>query len=158
MSCFFLLLAGIVGASYAGTWRQLYPASSPPVRMFAGVTYDEVLGRLIMFGGTPDFSRTVFFNDTWQWDGQNWTEVATPHRPGPRHSMFIAYDPDRQVVVLYGGAGNGFAWGDMWEFNGTDWSQVFPPSTPGPRSEGAMVYDRARSKMVLYGGHISGAG
>lgn len=112
-----------------------------------------------MFGGTPHFDRVQFFNDTWEWDGADWSQVSVAHTPPARHAAYMAYDSDRHVVVLYGGQhgfGSGSSWGDMWEYDGSDWRQIFPLHTPGERGEGAMAYDRVRHVLVLYGGHIGG--
>jgi Putative metal-binding motif len=144
------------GPIAAGEWTQLSPTHSPPMRMFAGMAYDESRSRLVLFGGTPDSSRTLRYGDTWEWDGSDWHEVVTVHSPPPRFAMFMAYDPDRRLVVLYGGQPglfSGVSWGDTWLYDGTDWRQIFPTPTPGLRGDGAMAYDRARHVMVLYGGH-----
>jgi len=58
LSCF------SAGLAAAAQWTQMFPADSPPARMCAGMAYDESRNRLVVFGGTPDFSRKSFFNDT----------------------------------------------------------------------------------------------
>ena len=42
----------------------------------------------------------------------------------------MAYDPDRRVVVLYGGSVSRENVGDTWEWNGTTWTQS--SFVPGP--------------------------
>ena len=145
-----------IGPVVAAEWTQLAPAHSPPPRMFAGMAYDESRGRLVLFGGASAFAQAPFLGDTWEWDGSDWHEVVTAHAPPARYAMFMAYDPDRRVVMLYGGQLQLFdrvPFGDTWFYDGTDWRQLSTTPTPGLRGNGAMAYDRARHVMVLYGGH-----
>ncbi|HZI29542.1 MAG TPA: kelch repeat-containing protein [Gemmatimonadaceae bacterium] len=68
-------------------------------------------------------SLNAFRSDVW--NGTSWTSVAGTN-PSPRGSHAMAYDRDRDRVVLYGGEAmpNGPLLSDTWEFNGTSWSQV----------------------------------
>ena len=57
-----------------------------------------------MFGGFVAGGTDI--NDTWEWDGTNWTlrqAANTPGAPGPRGAHRLVYDPDRQQVVMFGG-------------------------------------------------------
>ena len=95
--------------------------------------------------------------ETWQWNGTAWSQVTTAHSPPARQFAAFAYDPVRQVSVLFGGEAMQVPLGDTWEFNGTDWSQVSPSVSPSIRMDGSMTYDSGRQRMVLFGGR-AGAG
>lgn len=89
--------------------------------------------------------------------------------PVPRSGAAIAYDENRDVLVMFGGAVNGVTpVGDTWTWDGTCWTQrhpaVSPPlnafgpqTTPGratkPQSfPGLLMADDAASgSLVLYG-------
>jgi hypothetical protein len=90
-----------------------------------------------------------------------WNEVTTSPAPSPRVDHAMAYDPQRGVVVLYGGSACGGGPGcsdetildDLWEWDGTRWTESIPVgTTPGPRTRHALVYDPTRGKVVLIGG------
>ena len=72
--------------------------------------------------------------------------------PGPRASNLMAYDDDRDRVVLLGGYTPAGYLNETWEFDGARWLQRTPATSPPPRDAGAMVYDLARGRMVLFGG------
>ena len=92
------------------SWLQLAPVATPPGRIWSGMVFDEARNRLVLFGGAVDYSRSASLNDTWEWDGSAWTEVATPTDPPVRHDLYLAYDSNRQKTVLYGGS-SGFGSG-----------------------------------------------
>jgi cysteine-rich repeat protein len=85
-----------------------------------------------------------------------WELVPSIPSPSPRSGAAQAYDPQREITVLFGGDTTLNA--DVtWEFNGTRWSQAQPARNPGARRHATMVYDRARTRMVLFGGFGGGA-
>jgi hypothetical protein len=68
----------------------------------------------------------------------------------------LAYDSNRQTIVLNGGLGPPFdnnnptSYGDTWEWNGS-WKRI-EASGPPARDHHAMAYDRERKVVVLFGG------
>lgn len=54
-----------------GNWRQLSPAYSPSERGKPAMGYDPVRKRIVLYGGVDADKNEL--NDTWEWDGQNWT-------------------------------------------------------------------------------------
>src|SRR5262245_3511163 len=90
--------------------------------------------------------------------GGVWTQLHPPTALPGRAWRASAYDEDRHVVVVFGGADscqtrNGQ--GDTWEFDGLDWHQVLTPTSPSPRYWGGLAYDSNRKRMVLFGGYAS---
>ncbi len=91
---------------------------------------------------------------TYLFDGSRWLPKETAHSPGPRVGTALAYDPQRQVVVMFGGVdSDGLRNNDVWEFNGVDWTQKSGAAGPVGRSEPSMVYDGARKQLLVIGGH-----
>ena len=65
------------------------------------LAYDNARGRVILFGGFtgPSFS----LSDTWEWDGNVWTQRTPATSPPARGDHALAYDSARGRVVLFGG-------------------------------------------------------
>lgn len=74
------------------------------------MVFDDSKKRVLLFGGAGG---STLFNDTWEWDGDNWTQ-RQDIGPGARAFAAIAYDSQRQRTVLFGGAGQTL-FGDTWE-------------------------------------------
>lgn len=71
-------------------------------------------------------------NETWKWDGTNWTLLHPRFAPSPRTVQVMAYDPiSQQVIVLNGGHANGDpAQQDMWAWDGNTWTELHPTTLP----------------------------
>ncbi len=85
------------------TQWTLRATDGPTARMAHAVVYDSARGVTVLFGGwhwVP--SHLEDLGDTWEWDGNTWTQRATDG-PSPRHDHAMAYDSARGVTVLYGG-------------------------------------------------------
>ena len=67
-----------VPSAMADDWTQKLPASSPSGRKGQAMAYDSAHGQVVLFGGYDNRNR---FNDTWVWDGTNWTQKGTPSTP-----------------------------------------------------------------------------
>lgn len=130
------------------------PQGQGPVwRNFAGAAFDSKRNRLVIYGGVQD--RNSRMEDTWEWDGQNWTQFTVPG-PGFREGAAVAYDEARGTTVLFGGSNEQFEiLGDTWAWDGIQWTQV-STTGPAPRFPSAMVYDPARGKVLLFSGHFVG--
>lgn len=62
----------------------------------------------------------------------------------------MAYDPVRQVVVLFGGTSSS-DFNDTWEYSAGTWTRVMVTG-PSARGFASMAYDAVRREMVLFGG------
>lgn len=143
-------------------WHSLQPwlGPSPSGRMCHDMVYDSANARVVMFGGSNGAS----LGDTWVltapwWSGLQWTQIGWSgfYSPLRRNSHRMAYDENRQRVVMFGGSGaNGQFLGDTWELVGDTWQQVFPAQSPSPRWQHVMDYDPLRGVVVLIGGYSSG--
>lgn len=140
-------------------WRCLSEGGPPP-RTFPSLAYDSARKRLILFGGNRVLfgtaeDTTTFLNDMWAWDGQTWHQIDAAMPPA-RAEASIAYDSDRQRIVLWGGYhtvnGEIMRLGDTWEWDGHRWEQK-SLNGPFPRHGAAMVYDTHRKRVVLFGGN-----
>lgn len=140
------------------TWHCLSHGGPAP-RTFPALAYQASERKLLLFGGNrvlfgmPSDTAT-FLDDMWAWDGAAWSRIRTT-TPSARAEASVAYDSDRQRLVLFGGYrnehGDRIRLGDTWEWDGSRWEQK---SVEGPRARngGAMTYDPDRKRVVLFGG------
>lgn len=135
-------------------WTQHLPANSPPPRIIGTMVYDSVRNEMVLFGGcVASGCQFGHLQDTWTWDGSNWTEEQPLHRPPARRGAAMAFDEARGVVVLYGGTNGPYAnFADTWIWDGSDWIEQHPLTSPGTRYLGAMAYHRPSASVVLFGG------
>ena len=135
-----------------GVWRRSTDTSAGP-RDHHVMTYDSDRSRVLLFGGSgqrpPGAERRLSPEDTWEWDGSRWSQVATTG-PSNRGRSAMAYDEKRRETVLFGG-GSDRVLGDTWIWNGREW-RLSPQTGPRPRYAHALAYDPDREVVVLYGG------
>jgi hypothetical protein len=135
----------VVNVSSAAGWVCI--DSSGPT-LVASITYDTVRHVIVLFGGGTSQGD---LNNTWEWDGQRWNEVAT-EGPSPRGSNVLVYDEARSDVLLFGGVDSyGDVYDETWVWDGSAWSQK-QVSGPSARYNSACAYDDQRQRVVLFGG------
>lgn len=148
---------GVDGATWAWDgeeWEQILEEDEGPGQRWGhNMVYDSKRGVIVMFGGV-DADEVALANDTWEYDGEEWTEV-TPEGtlPPAMRDFAMAYDSLRGVTVLFGGrdeSAEGFD--QTWEYDGESWTEVITPDAPSTRHEVAMAYDSWRNQMILFGG------
>lgn len=155
---------GNVVVTYADTWvwdgsnwTQKSPASSPAARVSASMTFDSARGEILFFGGTAPQTVHSTFNDTWTWNGANWTQKSPSTQPSARTDAGLSFDAAHSQTILFSGILDifGNAPGDTWAWDGSNWSQQKPQNSPSPRAA-PMTYDAAHSNIVLFGSYPSG--
>lgn len=124
----------------------------PPGRQGHGLVADIRRGVAVMFGGYS--STNGLQNDTWEWNGNTWTQRSPTTSPPPRQQFAMSYDLIRGVTLLFGGAYSG----DTWQYDGTNWTQLNPTSSPSSRCCAHMAFDIRRARVVLFGGYGQSAG
>lgn len=139
------------------TWSKINTAVSPPARAFAHMTYDQQRQRVVLFGGATSTSLPagpeVSLSDTWEYDGQTWTQRLDVGAPTPRALGMMAYSPQTQRIVLFGGQHNFVNRGDTWQYDGSAWVQM-PTTNPSPtvRHGAAFQYEPTLGGILLFGG------
>ncbi len=135
-------------------WTRKSPPTSPPARDSHAMAYDAARHQVVLFGGTAlgGIGPDVYFSDTWVWDGNNWTQKFPIHVPPARQNHSMAYDAERQVVVLFGGLQPGGYFDDTWVWNGVDWLLQAPLTRPPARALAGMTFDSAHQQTLLFGG------
>ena len=82
------------------------------------MTFDPDRRRTVLIGGQRHDD--VRFNETWDWDGTNWTQRFDAASFAPRTGIHAAYDERRKRAVFFGGFQSpppdpGTVFGDTWE-------------------------------------------
>jgi hypothetical protein len=142
------------------TWTQVADTGPKP-RVQPAMAYHGNRNRVVLFGGSSPLDVHQNFNDTWEWDEENWTQVADTG-PSGRRGHAMAGDDKRQRIVLFGGSvrtgvGSDFREGnfqsDTWEWDGEEWTKLEDTGPPG-RSFHGLAYDDKREHIVLFGGFM----
>lgn len=136
-------------------WHPIVTQNSPAGRYTHGLVYDAHRNIAVLFGGdSPTVSPRA--NDTWEFNGTNWTQVTPTQAPPGRVNIdqALVYDSVRMRTLLFGGLGTSGYLNDTWEYDGTTWTQIIGQS-PQMRDAHAMVFDNQRSVTVLFGGYSS---
>ncbi len=65
----------------------------------------------------------------------------------------MAFDPQSNLVILFGGVSGVGTWNDTWGWNGVTWTKLNPLTHPSARGLAAVTYHSANSAgLVLFGG------
>src|SRR6266496_4215107 len=115
-----LLLAGLAFAQ--ADWTQRFPTHVPPKRMYTAMAQYGSGAGVVMFGGlnlgpTGVFTQFNVLDDTWIWNGTDWTQLSPSLSPPARYGATMAYDPVRDTAILFGGTNAaGQFLSDTWKF------------------------------------------
>jgi hypothetical protein len=156
-----VLFGGIAGESiYLGdtwtwngsSWQQRSTPVAPARRAGHAMAYDAAHGQVVLFGGA-NLDSGILYNDTWIWNGSQWTQKSVSSSPPGRTWNAMAYDSARQQIVLFGGFDGYYSgYNDTWVWDGSNWTRKTPANAPVGRAGHAMAFDSVRSKVVLFGG------
>jgi hypothetical protein len=124
-------------------WNLVPAAARPTARAGAAMATDRARGRVVLFGGAD---ATGVLGDTWEWDGNVWTQITPAAAPSPRGAQ-MAYDPATQHVVLLGGFVSSTWQLDCWDWDGANWT----PRGNLPEPTRALGYDDGTSLFVVTG-------
>jgi len=169
------------------------PATHPGDRHpYWQAAYDSTRNRLWQLAGAEDHTNCAgtgpgvcSYQDTFYYStntaqqpaGTGWVLTCdeSPHppnpltpcisSPGPRQEGTMDYDPDDDIVMLYGGLSGGGEAGDVWFLTPTTgtWTDVCGNRNnlcvggPGPRAGNGLVYI-GKHKFLLFGGYTKRPG
>jgi hypothetical protein len=111
------------------------------------MAYDAARQNVVLFGGAG----AEVYGDTWLWSGSCWQRQGTTMAPTPRSTAAFAFDPARNLLIVYGGRTLSDTWlADTWAWDGSKWAQLV--ATQHPVLRFAMgAFDPRIGKVVVYG-------
>jgi hypothetical protein len=133
------------------TWTPKTPFRAPSARFQVAMAYDRKRQRVLLTGGAFT-GVTPTENDTWEYDGTDWTPLAPAHSPPQRDGAGLACDSAAGICILFGGD-RSLLRNDTWAWDGVDWTEQFPAARPGARKLFGYVFDEQRGVTVLFGGY-----
>jgi hypothetical protein len=115
-------------------WTQLNPikdtpgasSGTPGPRYGAQTSIDPRTNKLLLFGGlrvdtdSTGVQTQVYSDDTWQWDGTNWTKLDPAVAPPARENAGLTFDPIRNEMVMFAGF-SGTYHTDTWGYTDGVW-------------------------------------
>lgn len=134
------------------TWTRVHgPDEGPGVRDHHAMVWDRRRSELVLYGGGLGLpGDQELLGDTWILDASGWRPVEGPSPPA-RSTHRLAWDDDRDRVVLFGGWGDNGLLGDTWEWDGERWHSVAAEG-PSPRFATRLAFDDVLRRIVLSGG------
>ncbi|MEW5937824.1 MAG: kelch repeat-containing protein [Candidatus Thermoplasmatota archaeon] len=144
---------------YNNSWHEERPYTAPPpARQDGAMVYMGSTQRLLLFGGVNNLGN--YTSDTWEYNifTRRWTQYTSVTSPSPRYKHAMAYDPNLDVVVLYGGYDGSGGRNDTWHYDPHThiWTQKSATSPMGTLYDHQMTYVDYFNQVVLYGGYQGG--
>jgi hypothetical protein len=166
------ILRNADGTSGVPTWQQIFPSGAPPQRNHHRAVYDAASNRMIVFGGFSTHNcPCAVLNDVWVLTNANGAEATTPTWtqltpvgafPAPRSDFVLAYDPNSNRLILFGGAATsslGVLLNDVWVLTNANgigdtpaWLQITPLGPLLSRAYAYWGYDPEGNRLVVFGG------
>jgi hypothetical protein len=118
------------------------------------MAYDDKAGVVILFGGqsaTPVSGALNPLDDTWAWNGSDWSQLTPAASPPPTVNFSLAYEASGGTVI--GVRDNDTGTGsETWQWDGTTWVHVQTSQAPQYPKQGAgLAYASSISGSVLFG-------
>lgn len=145
------VIGGEFGTSFAETWT--YQATGyeidDPLPFGSRVTravHDRARRQNLLVTAVDGDSDL----QTWVHRAQRWERLPITGPP-IRTNAALAYDSEREAVLLYGGSSSGTLRNDLWVFDG-EWREVATTETPPPGPRPLLAFDVARGVAVCVPG------
>jgi RHS repeat-associated protein len=158
------ILTNANGLGGTPTW-SLLPGAGPGPRIDHAAAIDPATRQLIVFGGS---NAGASLGDVWllNLDGAPaWQELPTNGVGPARSGMSASYDPEKNVLIVFGGRAGTQALSDTWVLSNANgsggnaqWSRLAPAGTAPPARWGHVAaYDPVTARLVVYGGSTASA-
>jgi cysteine-rich repeat protein len=121
---------------YGGAWHGIAKAGATiPTSNDTAMVYDRARARTLFVNGVnADLQMRAY-------QGGRWIELPTVDSMPNFSTVLLAYDSDRDVIVLLGND-------QTWEYDGADWYFATDTNTPSP-ADAVMTYDPRHQRVVL---------
>jgi len=126
-------------------WKLANSTHKPPARCCHALAYDSVKKKVLLYGGWNHVTGE-FFNDTWAWDGKDWTQLSSGNAPLSAAHMLVNFSSESKLIAV---PSSSFA--NTWTWNGNEWKETLSRPIPS-RADGRSVYDSQYDRVILFGG------
>ncbi len=134
-----------------GTWTQQHPTTLPGCVQEAGMVFQTQSNTVMETGGVCASSTST--EETFEWDGTNWTKIKPAAGSGNTFGSAIAYDPTRQLVLEFGGVPPfDVPRGQTWAYLSQNWFPITDSGVPSQRSLFSFKADPKNKLVWLYAG------
>jgi len=135
----------------AATWKSLTPTVLPTCANEGAMTWQSSNNTILYTGGIC--AATTGTEETYEWDGTNWTKIDLTLFAGAYIGSALTFDPDRQNAVLFGGAPpTGVLLTGTFIYANKAWSGIGDVAYPVPRSLFVFTTDPVNKVIYLFGG------
>jgi hypothetical protein len=132
-------------------WYLRQPAHRPPPRTAAAMAHDPLRRRTVIHGGWFVGSIGWPLTDTWEWDGNDWTQIPNGALNANNLYPHLAFSPsDGGLVLVEESAYTGFG---TFLLDAQGWRQLIGPANTPKLVQGtsALALHRPTGEVVLYG-------
>lgn len=146
-------------------WHRKTAGVPPSARLLHASAFDEVTGKMVIFGGKDANGDTLL--DTWTYNPSlgpegTWSNVTPVYSPPMREGASMYFDKSLRTLVLVGGKRGTVHFPDMWTFdtqtlswrNVSNFTQGFVP--PERAYMSAVFEPLSRTVYLIGGNHTSG--
>jgi Galactose oxidase, central domain len=140
----------------AGSWVEITPTTLPRCALFSSMTYEKDSGKVLFTGGLCGSG--AINDDTYEWDGSNWTLLVPLATQGLVYGQALAYDEVRQQALMFGGTIPALTTqatptrSMTLVFVSNAWIPTGTSTTPAPRSRFVFQSDPVHQVIWMYGG------
>ena len=135
----------------AARWNPLTPTVLPTCANEGAMTWQSSNNTILYTGGVC--ATTTGTEETYEWDGTNWTKIDLTLFAGAYIGSALTFDPDRQNAVLFGGAplAGVLNTGDV-HLREQDLDRCRRFAYPAPRSLFTFATDPVNKVIYIFGG------
>jgi hypothetical protein len=114
-----------------------------------------VRNNVVLFGGISD---NWIIQNTWTWDGVDWTLLNPKTQPPPLYFSTGAFNPVTNKVLVFGGGSEGVDQNTTWTWDGRTWRLLSPSVSPPAREGFGTVWDAAHRQFLIFDGSVFSSG
>lgn len=131
-------------------WQLKTPLISPPARYGHNMVYDEISGKVILFGGKDRTGSLL--SDTWAYDYETntWTNKEPAMSPYAGYGYGLVYDDVNKVSILYG-----YSVTYIYRYDTNEWTNPYPSTLPTQQYNFAYAFDSESGRMIIFGGRYT---
>jgi len=128
-------------------WTRQTPTTAPSRRWYGAMAYDPAHQRVVMFGGLDPGPSNTLYDETWEWDGADWTERLAVTRPPARYEGSLVSTSTGAMLVGGVDLGSTLPFDDRWTWDGSAWAL----QASGDPFSGQVATDRASQRIWRVG-------